>query len=187
MSAPVRGPLHRVGVRWVCGGRHVELCAVAEPKDPALLKMRDWPMFRRLAGKRQLKKPALDGRAPPRISELLMSHVPGPPSEKLRWLQEQKAAGKLDGDDPDEIAEAETLLAMLVRVSGSKGGKEKRHLDELLDEGLRATFPASDPVSVGHFTGTEAPSRPIDRDVIDLTGVAKTKGRRTPARVRRYG
>ena len=81
-----------------------------------------------------------------------MSHVAGTPSEKLVWLREQKARGMLDGDDPDEIAEAEVLLSMLVRVSGSKGGKEKRHLDDLLDEGLKGTFPASDPVSVGHFT-----------------------------------
>jgi hypothetical protein len=54
-------------------------------------------------------------------------------------------------------------------MSGSKGRKEKRHLDELLDEGLKGTFPASDPVSVGQFTGSEAPRRPIDRDVVDLT------------------
>jgi hypothetical protein len=32
-------------------------------------------------------------------------------------------------------------------MSGSKGRKEKRHLDELLDEDLKGTFPASDPVS----------------------------------------
>ena len=64
-------------------------------------------------------------------------------------------------------------------MSGSKGGKEKRHLDELLDEGLKGTFPASDPVSVGHFTSTESPSRPIDRDVVDLTNTRKTKGRLT--------
>lgn len=58
----------------------------------------------------------------------------------------------LDGDDPDEIAEAEALLRMLARLSDSKAQK---HLDELLDEGLKGTFPASDPVSVGRFTGTE--------------------------------
>jgi len=81
-----------------------------------------------------------------------MSHLQGTPSEKLVWLQKEKAAGKLDGDDPDEIAEAEALLRMLARISGSK---EKRHIDELLDEGLRGTFPASDPVSVGRFTSTE--------------------------------
>jgi hypothetical protein len=95
----------------------------------------------------------LDGRAVPKISELLMSHVLGTPSEKLAWLQKQKVAGKLDGDDPEEITEAEALLLMLGRIS--EGKARKHHIDELLDEGLKETFPASDPVSVGHFTGTE--------------------------------
>ena len=151
---------------------------MAEPKDPTQPKLRDWPMFQISAGNHGRRAMTVEGRPLPRISDLVMSHVRGMPSEKLAWLQEQKAAGKLDGDDPDEIAEAEALLAMLVRLSGSKGRKEKRHLDELLDEGLKGTFPASDPVSVGHFTGTEAPSRPIDRAVVDLTGARKRKGRR---------
>src|SRR5947208_1246648 len=137
--------------------------AVAEPKNRALPKLRNWPMFRRPAGKRPHKSAVLDGRAPPRITELIMSHVPDSPSDKLTWLREQSAAGKLDGDDPDEIAEAEALLVMLGRFSGPKARSAKRHLDELLDEGLKETFPASDPVAVGHFTSTEAPSRPIDR------------------------
>ena len=156
---------------------------MADPKNPTLPKLRDWPIFRRPAGKRQHKSPVFDGRAPPHISELIMALVPGGPSEKLSWLRQQSATGKLDGDDPDEIAEAEALLAMLVRM-GSKGGKEKRHLDELLDEGLKGTFPASAPVSVGHFTSTEAPSRPVDRSVVDFT-VGKTRGRRTLTRRRR--
>jgi hypothetical protein len=160
---------------------------VAEPKNPTLPKLRDWPIFRRPIGKRQHKSPVFDGRAPPQISELIMALVPGGPSDKLSWLRERIAAGKLDGDDPDEIAEAESLLAMLVRM-GSKGGKEKRHLDELLEEALKATFPASDPVSVGHFTSTEAPSQPIDRDVVDLSGTRKAKSRVAPRpRSRRYG
>jgi hypothetical protein len=158
---------------------------VAEPKNPALPKMREWPMFRRPAGKRQPNKPVLDGRAPPHISELVISHVAGPPSEKLLWLREQVAAGKLDGDDPDEIAQAEALLTMLVRLAGSKGSREQRHLDELLDEGLKQTFPASDPVSVGHFTSTEAPGRPIDTTVIDATSLPKTRRRGGGARRRR--
>jgi hypothetical protein len=157
---------------------------VAQPNNPALPKLRDWSIFRGPAGKRR-KAPVLDGRAPPHISELVMALVPGGPAEKLAWLHQQKAAGKLDGDDPEEIAQAEALFAMLVRVSGSKGGREKRHLDELLDEGLKETFPASDPVSVGHFTSTEAPSRPIDRTVVDATSEPKSRGRRSRARKRR--
>jgi hypothetical protein len=158
---------------------------VAEPKNPSLPKLRDWPIFGPPAGTRLHKSTVPDGRAPPHISELIMALVPGGPSEKLSWLREQLATGKLDGDDPEEIAEAEALLTMLVRLAGSKGSKERRHLDELLDEGLRETFPASDPVSVGRFTATEAPSRPIDRSVLDVSEGRKAKGRRHQARRRR--
>jgi hypothetical protein len=84
----------------------------------------------------------------------------------------------MEGDDPEEIDQAEALLAMLDRISRAKGGGERRHLDELLDEGLKETFPASDPVAVGHFTATEPPSRPVDREAIELTVVGKAKGRR---------
>jgi hypothetical protein len=157
---------------------------VAEPKNPTLPKLRDWSMFQPSAGKPR-KAAVLDGRAPPHISELIMALVPGGASEKLLWLQQQREAGKLDGDDPDEVTQAEALLAMLVRMSGSKAGKEKRHLDELLDEGLKETFPASDPVSVGHFTSTEAPSRPIDRDVVEVRSARKSRGRRAQTRRRR--
>jgi len=101
-------------------------------RNPALPKLRDWPMFRPPAGNRQHKSRVLDGQAPPHISELIMALVPGGASEKLSWLRQQRAAGKLEGDDPAEVAEAEALLAMLVRMAGSKGGKEKRHLDDLL-------------------------------------------------------
>ena len=116
-------------------------------------------------------------------SELIMALGPGGPLEKLSWLRQQITAGKLDGDDPDEVAQAEALLEMLVRI-GSKGGKEKRHLDELLDEGLKGTFPASDPVSVGHFTSTEAPSRPVDSRDVDLTNEAKPTRKRQRSRRR---
>jgi hypothetical protein len=135
-------------------------------------------MFQMPARKHGRRAALLDGRPLPRISDLVVSQVQGLPREKLAWLQEQKAAGKLDGDDPDEIEEAEAMLAMLVRLSGSKGSKEKRHLDELLDGGLKGTFPASDPVSVGNFTGIEPPSRPVDRAVTDLTTEAEPKARR---------
>ena len=59
-----------------------------------------------------------------------MEHVPGTPAEKLAWLRSQMAAGRLDGDDPDEVAQAEALLSMLVRLSAASGSREKRHLDE---------------------------------------------------------
>jgi hypothetical protein len=39
----------------------------------------------------------------------------------------------------------------------------KRKLDAALDRALAQTFPASDPVAIGHATGTEAPARPVDR------------------------
>ena len=148
-------------------------CVVAEPKNPTQRRLRDWPMFQPSSGKRKD-----DGRPLPRMSELVMSRVEGSPSEKLRWLQEQKDAGNLDSDDPEEIAEAEALLAMMMRITGSKS---KRHLDELLDDGLRNTFPASDPVSIGKFTGTEPPSPRVVTETIDQT-VVVTKGR--PARGR---
>ena len=161
---------------------------MADPKNPALPKMRDWPMFRHPAGKRQHKGVAQDGRAPPPISELIMAHVRGTPAQKLVWLQEQKAAGRLDGDDPDEIEQAEALLLMLIRIADVKGRTAERHLDELLDEGLKETFPASDPVSIGHFTSTEPPARPIDRTVVDFRPSRKAKSRATQrSRMRPYG
>jgi hypothetical protein len=136
--------------------------------------MRDWPMFKPRAGHAR-RQP--DGRPLPRIADLVMAHVKGSPLEKLAWLQAQKAAGKLAGDDPEEIAQAEAMLAMLARLAGSKA---RAHLEELLDAGLQATFPASDPVSVGHFTATEPPGRPIGTVVIDVTGAAEAKARRAP-------
>lgn len=47
-------------------------------------------------------------------------------------------------------------------------------LEAQLDEALGETFPASDPIAVGHSTSTEAPARPTDRKapVIDLDDVA---------------
>jgi hypothetical protein len=109
------------------GAQGVRIGVVAEPKNPAQRKFRDWPMFQASPGKRKHRRkgPVFDGRPLPRISELLMSHIQGTPSEKLVWLQKETAAGKLDGDDPDEIAEAEALLAMLARISESKARKNK--------------------------------------------------------------
>ena len=39
---------------------------------------------------------------------------------------------------------------------------KRSEVDEELDEALKATFPASDPVAVGETTSTK-PDRPIDR------------------------
>jgi hypothetical protein len=52
------------------------------------------------------------------------------------------------------------------RIRSEQGVRKgaSRKLDAALDKALAQTFPASDPVSVGHFTGTEPPSRPIDRN-----------------------
>lgn len=127
---------------------------MGEARNPAQAKLRDWPMFRR-AGRTGNRNHA-DGRPLPKISELLVTHLDGTPEEKLAWLVAQKTAGKLDGDDPDEVAEAQALLAMLARLARTKANRQ--HLDDLLDEGLKATFPASDPVAVGRFTGTEVAS-----------------------------
>jgi hypothetical protein len=114
-----------------------------------------------------------------------MERVAGTLAEKLAWLRGQIAAGRLDGDDPEEVTEAEALLVMLVRLATAAAARERRHLDELLDEGLRETFPASDPVTVGHFTSTEPPGRPIDRAIPDTTGAATTKRRRPHTRKER--
>jgi hypothetical protein len=128
----------------------------------------------------------LDGRPLPRIADLVVERLAGTPAEKLAWLRHQMAAGKLDGDDPDEVAQAEATLLMLVRLSAARAGGARRHLDELLDEGLRETFPASDPVAVGQFTSTEPPSRPIDRAAVDdLPSQPKASQRGPQARKRR--
>jgi hypothetical protein len=66
-----------------------------------------------------------------------MDRVAGTPAEKLAWLRAQITAGKLDADDPDEVAQAEALLLMLVRLSAASDRKARQHLDELLDGGLR--------------------------------------------------
>lgn len=41
---------------------------------------------------------------------------------------------------------------------------KRRALEARLDDALRQTFPASDPIAVGHATGTEPPSRPVDAE-----------------------
>lgn len=56
----------------------------------------------------------------------------------------------------------------------------QRKLDAELDEALVETFPASDPIAVGHPTATEPASRPIDREapIIDRDEFAAARKRR---------
>jgi hypothetical protein len=130
---------------------------VGEPKNPAPAKLRDWPMFQAARRSRTGRGASRDGKPLPKIAELLMRHFEGTPEAKLAWLEAQVAAGKLNGDDPDELAEAQALLAMLARLAHSKA--HKQHLNDLLDAALQATFPASDPIAIGHFTGAEVSRR----------------------------
>jgi hypothetical protein len=70
--------------------------------------------------------------------------------------------------------------------------KKARHLEDLLDEGLRGTFPASDPVSVGRFTGTEPRGGSVDRGMVAATegtrgDVPRRVDRNVPPRTERNG
>jgi hypothetical protein len=47
--------------------------------------------------------------------------------------------------------------------------KRKAELDAELDRALAQTFPASDPYSVGRFTSTEPPARPVDRQAPEIS------------------
>jgi len=52
----------------------------------------------------------------------------------------------------------------------------KEHIDALLDEGLEETFPCSDPVAAGSFTGTEpSPHRRGGKASTDSTRVHRAK------------
>jgi hypothetical protein len=63
---------------------------------------------------------------------------------------------------------------------------ERRRLDAELDRALAQTFPASDPFSVGRSTGTEPPSRPVDRQAPEpareLAGAPERRRKRKPSR-----
>jgi hypothetical protein len=107
---------------------------MAEPKNPSLPKLREWPMFRAPASAR--RRTAHDGRAPPHLSELIMALVPGAPAEKLAWLRQQVASGRLDGDDPEELAQAEALLVMLARLPEPKVSKAEQHLNDWAGRGI---------------------------------------------------
>jgi hypothetical protein len=55
-------------------------------------------------------------------------------------------------------------MASRARVkTGKAEAGDRRKLEAELDKALAQTFPASDPFSIGRFTGTEPPSRPVDR------------------------
>jgi len=57
---------------------------------------------------------------------------------------------------------------MTGRSRSSQNGARRRKLEAELDKALAHTFPASDPYSVGQFTGTEPPSRSIDHKPPEL-------------------
>ena len=60
-------------------------------------------------------------------------------------------------------------------------GGRRRKLEAELDKALAQTFPASDPYSVGHFTSTEPPSRPVDRQAPELTPGSASRMTEAPA------
>jgi hypothetical protein len=57
--------------------------------------------------------------------------------------------------------------------------KPKAKLDAELDKALAQTFPASDPFSVGQFTGTEPPSRPVDHKPPVLKDAPRRRRKKT--------
>ena len=59
--------------------------------------------------------------------------------------------------------------------------KARRELDSDLDKALAQTFPASDPFSVGQSTGTEPPSRPVDRKAPRLPVARRGRRKRRSA------
>jgi hypothetical protein len=61
--------------------------------------------------------------------------------------------------------------------SQTKGGA-RRKLEAELDKALAQTFPASDPFSVGQLTGTEPPSRPVDRKAPRIEGARSDRRKR---------
>ena len=68
-------------------------------------------------------------------------------------------------------------MAGRIRTKGAS-----RKLDAELDQALAQTFPASDPFSVGQFTSTEPPSRPVDRKAPRLAAEPRGRRKRKSAR-----
>jgi hypothetical protein len=66
-----------------------------------------------------------------------------------------------------------------VRRKDSTGRKADTDLDKELDKALAQTFPASDPFSVGQFTSTEPPARPVDREAPRPEPVRASRHKRT--------
>lgn len=60
-----------------------------------------------------------------------------------------------------------------------RSNERRRKLEAGLDEALEQTFPASDPFSVGRFTGNEPPARPVDRKAPPLAEGTARRGRRS--------
>jgi hypothetical protein len=85
----------------------------------------------------------------------------------ILWEAWQASAdqAKLQG-----AAEGAALFLWEVRMAGRASTEtgERRKLEAELDKALAQTFPASDPYSVGRFTSTEPPSRPVDRQAPEL-------------------
>jgi hypothetical protein len=69
----------------------------------------------------------------------------------------------------------------MARATENRSGRRKK-LEAQLDEALEDTFPASDPFSVGRFTGTEPPSRPVDTKAAEVpVPPARPTGPRGPS------
>jgi hypothetical protein len=70
---------------------------------------------------------------------------------------------------------------MAGRIRTEEHARRSRKLDADLDKALAQTFPASDPFSVGQFTSTEPPSRPIDHQAPELVVAPGRRRRRKSA------
>jgi hypothetical protein len=76
----------------------------------------------------------------------------------------------------------------MIEPTSTAVSDEKRKLDAELDQALAQTFPASDPFSVGHFTATEPPTRPVNTKPPLMSGEKRAgRARHRRGRVRRTG
>lgn len=65
------------------------------------------------------------------------------------------------------------------RARRKSAEKPAADLDAELDRALAQTFPASDPFSVGRFTSTEPPSRPVDHEPPKTEAVPRRRQRKS--------